>query len=450
MLSKTDFSEHISKDSDDLDFKEIFTVFLERMPGGIFRYKDDGEELVDFANKGLFDMLGCASREEFDELTDGCFMGIVHPADREQVRAEIEGQAHEGAKDVVVYRLNHRDGKLVWVTHTGHKVIDGMGIPWFYVTLVDATDNVNYEKKLLEAQERIDILTALSNDVVFDIECGTGRAQVFGAFEERFGRPPVQSDFVVTKRCGKECDLDIEVHSLEHMMDNITENSLVDFETSTEGPDGAPVWYRYQSVVFYNENGDAVRHIGRLLDTNDMIMRETQFRRKAERDDLTGLYNRSAAMDRINSLLGSDSATAYTFFLIDVDDFKTINDTYGHPVGDEVLKGLAEFLCNVMRKDDIVARFGGDEFALFANGLGEGPALDRVLGRLLRGPFARDREADATQWEDGEGPNPSITIGAITTAKRGVSFEELYAGADEALYEAKRIGKARYELKIVR
>ncbi len=449
MLSKSDFSEHLMNGSGDLDFKEIFTVFLERMPGGLFRYKDDEKGEVDFANKGLFEMLGCNTREEFDELTGGCFAGIVHPDDREHALAEINEQIEHSDQDTLVYRLNHKDGKLVWVTDQGHRVLDKKGIAWFYVTLIDITASMDYEKKLVEAQERIDILTALSNDVVFDIECGTGRAQVFGSFEERFGRAPEQEDLVVTKRCGKDCKLNIETHSLDHIIDQITDKSLLDYETSTEGPDGEPVWYRYQSVVLYDDDGNAVRHVGRLLDTNDMIMRETKFRRKAERDDLTGLYNRSAAMDRINRMLNTEENSAYTFFLVDVDDFKNINDTYGHPMGDEVLKGLAEFLRNVMRKDDIVARFGGDEFALFAEGLGQGPALERVLGRLLRGPFARDRENDTLGWEDNEGPNPTITIGVVTTTSKKLDFDKLYAYADEALYEAKNSGKARYELKII-
>lgn len=77
-----------------------------------------------------------------------------------------------------------------------------------------------------------------------------------------------------------------------------------------------------------------------------------------------------------------------------MDDFKAVNDTYGHPEGDYVLKKLAIFLSQVMRKEDIVARIGGDEFLIFAPGLATGPAAERVLEHLARGPFAGQRATD--------------------------------------------------------
>lgn len=449
MPSKFDFSEQMFRGADDLDYQEIFTLLFERVPCGLLRYRPAENGLIDLASKHLFKMLGCSSREEFDELTGGCFIGIVHPEDRERVLAEIDEQTRHSNEDMVTYRLNHRTGNEVWVADRGHKVVDKHGVTWFYVALIDVTDDIRHERELLAEQEKIDILTALSNDVLFDIDCASGSAQVYGAFEERFGRKPVQEDLMGTKRCAKDCHLDIQLHSLDHLMEQINENNMIDFETSAEGPDGEPVWYRYQSVVLFDDEGNPVRHVGRLLDTNDMMEREAQIRHKAERDDLTGIFKRSAAVDRINAALSSESTKAYTFFLIDVDDFKGINDTYGHPMGDAVLKRLGDFLNSTMRKEDIVARFGGDEFALFANGLGEGPALERVLNRLLRGPFAHDRAGDNSLWKDGEGPSPTITIGAVTTSMKNISFDDLYACADEALYEAKKVGKARYELKVL-
>ena len=93
-------------------------------------------------------------------------------------------------------------------------------------------------------------------------------------------------------------------------------------------PPPKAIWFRYQSFVQFDENGNPVRHVGRLLDTHEMMMRESQFRRKAERDSLTGLFNRSAALNRMDTALKSGTPQ-FTFFLIDVDDFKGINDTYG-------------------------------------------------------------------------------------------------------------------------
>ena len=91
-----------------------------------------------------------------------------------------------------------------------------------------------------------------------------------------------------------------------------------------------------------------------------------------------------------------------------------MNDTYGHPEGDYVLKKLAIFLSQVMRKEDIVARIGGDEFLIFAPGLGDsGPAAERVLEHLARGPFAGQRATD-------EVDRPDLSRGAHHQRGRGL------------------------------
>lgn len=425
--------------------------FLGNFPGGMFRYPAEGPDTLDCVSAGMLSLFGCADAAAFSALTGDTFSGLVHHDDRERVLREIQEQIAEHNDDHVRYRILRADGEVRWVEDWGHLAADAEGKRWFYVTLMDITDQVRDEGDLRRANERLEILTALSNDVLFDIECATGAAHVYGDFEGRFGRAPEQSDFVVHRRCQKPCSLDITSYDLSPLMEQIGENSLVDFETSTPGPNGEPVWYRYQSVVLYDEKGNPVRHVGRLLDTSEAAQRESQFRRKAERDGLTGLYNRAAALDRIETLLASEDRPC-TLIAVDVDDFKGVNDTYGHLAGDAVLKELAAFLSQVMRKEDIVARMGGDEFLIFAPGLAAGPATDRVLEHLARGPFATQRATDEAAKAAGQAPShatPSISIGAACCLTPPMPFEELYAVADSTLYQAKDAGKAQYCLTVI-
>lgn len=215
-------------------------------------------------------------------------------------------------------------------------------------------------------------------------------------------------------------------------------------ETSLSNAEGDPIWCRYQSFVLFNGVGCPVRHVGRLLDTHEMVMREATLRKKAELDGLTGIFNREAAMTRIEKALTSeDCAQGCSLFLVDVDNFKQVNDGFGHPEGDRVLQEIAAFLSRNMRKDDVVARLGGDEFAVFAAGLVPGPALDRVLSQLSGGIYATTpRPADMP-----EGLHPSITIGAVACTRTPVTFDDLYQVADEALYVAKRAGKSQAALR---
>ena len=149
-------------------------------------------------------------------------------------------------------------------------------------------------------------------------------------------------------------------------------------------------------------------------------------------------------MARIEKALASeDCSHGCSLFLVDVDNFKQVNDGFGHPEGDRVLKEIAAFLGRNMRKDDVVARLGGDEFAVFAAGLVPGPALERVLAQLSGGIYARNpRPADMP-----EDLQPSVSIGAVVCTRTSVTFDDLYQVADEALYVAKRGGKSQAALR---
>lgn len=423
---------------------EVSQEFLDRIPGGLFRYRADDVGTIDYVSRDVLAMFNCATYDEFCAITGNIFPGMVHPDDRQRVIDEITEQIRVGDTDAVTYRLNRSDGRELWVDDRGRYVVDEDGTAWFYVTIIDITEKMEYQRQLERSEERVAMLTMLSGDVVFDISCQEQTGDLFGDFAARFNREPRSCDLILKKRCSRECDIDLTAHDAEGLQEVIEQGDFIDMETSLPDDQGDPIWCRYQSFVLFDGEGQPMRHVGRLLDTHEMVMREANLRRMAELDGLTGIFNRKAAMARIEqALAGGECATGCSLFLIDADDFKQVNDGFGHPEGDRVLQEIARFLCRKMRKDDIVARIGGDEFAIFAPGLGPGPALDRVLAQLSGGLYSPgERPADMP-----EGLNPSITIGAAGCTRYPVTFDELYQVADEALYVAKRAGKSRATLR---
>jgi two-component system cell cycle response regulator len=152
-------------------------------------------------------------------------------------------------------------------------------------------------------------------------------------------------------------------------------------------------------------------------------------------DSLTGLRNRRYAMRHLEGLLRSTGATA---FLLDVDRFKSINDRLGHPVGDAVLKEIAERLRSHVRASDVVARLGGEEFLVIAVGtIGD---LARVVAERLRQVVA-----DAPVRAGGQDLPVTVSIG-VAEASAGGSAEGLLKRADDALYRAKEGGRDRVEM----
>ena len=159
----------------------------------------------------------------------------------------------------------------------------------------------------------------------------------------------------------------------------------------------------------------------------------------AELDGLTGIFNRNAAMVRIEQALVSEECQeGCCLFLIDVDDFKQVNDRYGHLAGDRALIESAERLARSFRANDIVCRWGGDEFVVYCSGVERKTAENKAI------------EICADRWAidlpDGQTLKLSVTAGIALVPEGGFELTELYRRADDALYEAKDEGKGRFSI----
>ena len=158
---------------------------------------------------------------------------------------------------------------------------------------------------------------------------------------------------------------------------------------------------------------------------------------------LTRLYNRKTSEEMIRGRLASLPAfQPYAFLLLDVDHFKSVNDTFGHPIGDTVLERTAELLRASFREEDILGRLGGDEFCVFLSG----EQLEK--GRLESALISLHRKAhDILENPAGERPAVSFSCGAIFSRSRH-TFEQLYMAADEALYRVKENGRDNFEIVV--
>ncbi|MGC4087923.1 MAG: EAL domain-containing protein [Polyangiaceae bacterium] len=166
---------------------------------------------------------------------------------------------------------------------------------------------------------------------------------------------------------------------------------------------------------------------------------ETRYAELAHFDGLTGLANRTLLAERVNAaLVRADRHSKRVGLLwIDLDDFKDVNDSYGHAVGDALLIEVARRLCSSSRTDDTVARVGGDEFIVLLNGLDDASGARRVAQRISNA-FATPLSVDGKVL----GVTPSVGIAFYPDDAR--SGEELMRRADAALYQAKQAGKNAY------
>lgn len=174
----------------------------------------------------------------------------------------------------------------------------------------------------------------------------------------------------------------------------------------------------------------------------DTLREELQtIREESMRDGLTGTYNRRAFDRHIKNLVDQNRAqrAAFAVLILDIDDFKQINDTHGHPVGDRVILALANACRQMIRSDDFLARYGGEEFVILLPGASRRNAAKKA--RQICKSVAKTRYA---LDDDSKDAALSITISiGVSEFRQGDGVDSLLQRADKALYDAKAAGKNR-------
>ena len=173
-----------------------------------------------------------------------------------------------------------------------------------------------------------------------------------------------------------------------------------------------------------------------------LLEKEHELRRLALQDPLTGLSNRMFLNDRIERAItrARRSGDSIALMLIDLDNFKPINDTYGHAVGDEMLVTIANRINEIVRESDTVSRLGGDEFVILLEDLRETGSMEFILGKLMAAI------TEPMVFGEGRRVTVSASIGVALAPRDADHATELLARADMEMYKAKAGGRNRYSI----
>jgi len=238
--------------------------------------------------------------------------------------------------------------------------------------------------------------------------------------------------------------------------ESVKENPLVhpdhlkDFMAALEKASKAPVkgeleylskvstgefqWHRTYYSSITDDQGKVISVLGRIHNIHESATEMRQMQHRVETDTLTGLYNRGAISEKVCKWLKTNPTGEAYMVMIDVDNFKSINDMHGHSLGDEVLKEVARLLLCCFDEDSIFSRFGGDEFVGFI--------VDEPAGRVQsRVNNFMDRLANEITLLS---ETVHCSIGIAGRASKYDEFEDLFNRSDNAMYRAKKAGKNRY------
>jgi diguanylate cyclase (GGDEF)-like protein/PAS domain S-box-containing protein len=208
-------------------------------------------------------------------------------------------------------------------------------------------------------------------------------------------------------------------------------------QVKVERPDGSARWVsiRVAPVLSTHRAGGFV---GSVEDVTERRLLEQALSHDATHDRLTGLPNRSLLWEALQEQLARPEPAVAVLF-VDLDDFKFVNDSFGHETGDELLLAVADRLTDAVRPHDLVTRFGGDEFVVVCADVRDAPQAERIARRLV--------DALAPSFTiAGREINVSASMGLVLSTEPGLDPETVLRDADTALYQAKASGKARWAI----
>jgi diguanylate cyclase (GGDEF)-like protein/PAS domain S-box-containing protein len=254
-------------------------------------------------------------------------------------------------------------------------------------------------------------------------------------WEERFGYEPVSRNFGAQLGIAAHFhpdDLPMVREAIEEVRTRFTSMCA---DVRIADANARYLWNRVIATPCLNEVGELVRIIGILQDVDAVKRAEEKLKEKAERDGLTKLYNKASVQKLITEYLaGREESSLSAMLILDLDNFKLINDNYGHLYGDSVLEQISAGLRSLFRSNDIVGRIGGDEFLILMKDIPNTELVHSRCRRLL-GELHRMLE------ERCPGLDTSGSVGVVLIPDHGTGYSDLFRRADEALYHSKIKGK---------
>lgn len=422
-------------DKSNIELKSI----LSSITAGVIRMQFDNRlSLVDLNESG-YKLFGY-TKEEFKEKFKNSALGVVYNEDREMTSKLIENLKVTGKLDSYQHRIVRRDGTIAMMAGTGTVVNGSDGQPIAVITFVDVSKQSEMAERLLYSEKRYQIAISNTNMTMFDYYTDKKRLVQPKIISERFNLDEVvenMPDGIINSGCiaPESIDQFRELYKKIDMGDNHA--SVVAHLIDKDGVDS------YSEISLSNIfDGDKLTNmaIGIMKDITASKIQELDLIRKSERDLLTGLYNKSATQSRIEEIIMKSSPEdLHALFIIDIDNFKGINDNLGHVFGDAVLTEISTRLRNHFRSTDIVGRVGGDEYMTFLCNIKSETAVHEKAKEIckdLRKSYTTNNNTHSI----------SASVGIAIYGRHGKTYGSLYYNADIALYTTKRGGKDGYSI----
>ncbi|TPG46721.1 sensor domain-containing diguanylate cyclase [Rhodanobacter glycinis] len=396
----------------------------------VMRIRPDGQRR--YVSPSIKDLLGW-SVEDFSVPRPD----LIHPDDRERVAQAVAELHRAGGSTMTTYRIRHKDSHYVWFEALARLVPspDGDGVMEIIYTGRDVTQRVTAEQALADSERRLRTITDNVPAVIAHVDASERYTFINAYVEQVSGDDPREMiGKTMHEVRGEQIYGDLKGHIATALGGG---TAMFEYEADYKG---RHLCFQTNFVPDRDPEGCVRGFYALTTDITHIKDVEQELSRLARFDTLTGLANRRHFDERIAMLLLQKyrQRSPLLLMMIDVDHFKRINDSWGHGVGDEVLKAVGQRIQACLRKNDLVARLGGDEFVALIEDV-ESSSIAEELARKIQAAMKRE-----------------IAVGAVRvkmTLSIGVAFCQSVASADAfmhiadtALYEAKADGRNTFRM----
>lgn len=326
--------------------------------------------------------------------------------DENQIQTFVLGVASKIEREVTLDRIVHTYGKEITITISIAFIM--LILIVFYIRDVS--------KKLKEQNRRYEVLSKISNEYLYEYHPKENKLNLSDKFNELFR----------TQENREEINNILKDALLNESID--WTNDIIKLPL----PRGQMGTFKAINSKIFDQRGRIKSIIGKLIDVSEEVSEKEKLLIESQTDGLTSLYNALTTKNLITKRIEKKKNNSIdAFILIDCDNFKNINDTYGHLAGNEVLESMAKIMKRTYREKDIYGRIGGDEFCIYLKDI---PSIEFVHERIQK-LSAQIKEVSTVE-------NVSVSIGIVLVYDKG-SYEDIFKRADIALYEAKNKGKGQ-------
>ena len=408
---------------------------FENTVDGVYIATREGEIIA--ANPALVEMLGYDSVEDLKAAGRTTIL-YVNPIDRERVFARLEAQGYVRNFE---FRLRRKDGTQIVVLENTRAIYDDDGnIIAHEGTITDITERKRAETRIFEEKERAQVTLqsigdgVITTDADGNIDYINPVAQDLTGWDLRTarGKPVTEIMMIVNEHTRATCENPVVQCLKEGRVITLPENSVLITKNGEETPiqdSAAPIRDRIGNII------------GSVMVFHDVSREARLFRQisyQASHDLLTGLINRREFENRLASSLknlNNDAEATHALLYVDLDQFKVVNDTFGHAAGDALLKQLSDIIQGQVRSTDLLARLSGDEFGILLEHCSKARAIE--VAELIRGAI----EGYRFEWQDSF-TTVRCSIGVVlVTSENNDDVAELMSAADVACYSAKDMGR---------